>query len=194
MLKSTLAALLLVGLLTPAAGDAPQTEVASPEEVRALALVEHHLARERTRRLEPELRDELARTLVRECAAHDLEPALVLAVIEVESRFDTRAVSKADAHGLMQIQPRTGLAWARRLGIPWRGVDTLYDPIDNVRIGIAYLARLRDRFGSLPTALSAYNQGPTRVSRRLGAGQGVPAGYARRVMQAWAGHLSVTGS
>jgi len=194
MLKSTLATLLLLGLLNPAAGKAPQNEVASPEEVRALALVEYHLARERTRRLQPELRAELARTLVRECVAYGLEPALVLAVIQVESRFDTRAVSNANAYGLMQIQPRTGLAWARRLGIPWRGVDTLYDPIDNVRIGIAYLARLRERFDSLPTALSAYNQGPTRVSRRLGSGQNVPAGYARRVMQAWAGHQSVTGS
>ena len=100
--------------------------------------------------------------------------------------FRPGAVSPANAYGLMQIRRPTGMAWARRLGIPWQGVEgTLMDPITNVRIGVAYLAGLRDRFESLPTALAAYNQGPTRVSLKLGRGETVPAHYTRRVMQAW---------
>jgi soluble lytic murein transglycosylase len=197
MMKTAIATLLLLGLLAPA--DEPSEVTATAvggAEARAVERVEAHLlAARHTARLAPEARAELAHVLVRDALANDLEPSMVLAVIQVESTFNPRALSSASAYGLMQIRPRTGLAYARMLGIDWRGPEqTLFDPVENVRIGILYLARLRDRFGSIPTALSAYNQGPTRVSRRLRARQAVPAGYAQRVMNAWAGNLVAVGS
>lgn len=188
MPQSFLAALLLLGLLVPASADGP-LRGAGPDALRAeAAVVERVLAERAATRIPAEVRPRLARTLVAEARRHGLEPALVLAMIHVESSFRPAAVSPAGAYGLMQIRRRTGLAWARRLGIPWRGErETLFDPVANVRIGIAYLANLRKRFDSLPTALAAYNHGPTRVSRKIGRGEPVPVVYTQRVMQAWAG-------
>ncbi len=127
----------------------------------------------------------LAPVVVAEARRVGLPPGMVLAVIEVESGGRIRARSAADARGLMQILPTTGQALASELGVPWQGAETLYDPETNVRLGVVYLARLRDRFGDMPTALAAYNAGPTRIARMLAHGQPVPRGYARRVLSAW---------
>lgn len=124
----------------------------------------------------------LAEAIRTEAARFGLAPDLVLAVIEVESQFDAFAVSGAGAMGLMQILPTTGKALARRYDQPWHGPRTLFDPVANVRLGIAYLAELRNRFGQWPTALAAYNWGPSAIGRRLNAGAPVPAGYADRVL------------
>ena len=118
----------------------------------------------------------------REALRFGLPPELVLAVIEVESRFDAFAVSGVGAMGLMQILPSTGEALAARLGIVWQGPRTLFDPAVNVTLGIAYLAEMRDRFEHWPTALAAYNWGPSAIGRRLSAGAPIPDGYAQRVL------------
>jgi soluble lytic murein transglycosylase-like protein len=128
----------------------------------------------------------LARTIEEQAEAHRIDPSLVLAVIRVESGFDAFAVSPAGAVGLMQILPSTGEALARRNGLPWRGVRTLFDPVANVKLGVAYLRELRDRFEHLPTALAAYNWGPGRIGRRVREGAPVPRSYARRVLSVYA--------
>lgn len=130
--------------------------------------------------------DPLAEAVVAESRQRGFSPALVLAVIEVESRFDPFAVSDAGALGLMQVMPATGKVLARELGIDWRGERTLFDPVSNLRIGLAYLEQMRDRFGDLPTALAAYNRGPGAIGGRVRRGTPIPAGYARRVLSAYA--------
>jgi soluble lytic murein transglycosylase-like protein len=86
-----------------------------------------------------------------------LQPALVSAVIVVESGFNPRAVSKKGAIGLMQLRPET----ARRYG-----VTDIYDPEQNVRAGAHYLSDLIVRFGSnIELALAAYNAGEEAVER-----------------------------
>jgi soluble lytic murein transglycosylase-like protein len=127
-------------------------------------------------------RDALARLLVEESRRHDLPAALVLALIEVESRFDPYAVSHKGALGLMQVLPSTGAPVARRLGISWRGPQTLFDPHANVRIGIAYLRELVDRYTNVRAALAAYNWGPGEIDSRLRQGGVLPASYAERVL------------
>ena len=124
----------------------------------------------------------VAEAILRESHRFGLTPELVLAVIEVESRFDAFAVSGMGAMGLMQILPTTGEALAARLGMVWQGPRTLFDPAANVTLGIAYLAELRDRFGHWPTALAAYNWGPSAIGRRLSKGAPIPDGYAQRVL------------
>jgi soluble lytic murein transglycosylase-like protein len=130
--------------------------------------------------------ERLAPALVAEAVRAGLTPAMVLAVIEVESGGRTRARSHKNALGLMQILPRTGRALAIEAGLPWRGPETLYDPVMNVRLGVRYLEQLVARFGDVPTALAAYNHGPTRVAGWLRAGRPVPRRYAERVLAAWA--------
>lgn len=126
----------------------------------------------------------LARAIIREARAHNLEPSLVVAVIEVESAGYHLAVSHVGAMGLMQLLPSTGKELADRMDIEWKGPDTLFDPIINVRLGTAYLRQLADRFGSVNTALAAYNWGPGRINRRLRRGASVPSGYVEQVMRA----------
>ena len=128
-------------------------------------------------------RDELARHIVREARHHRLDPDLVLAVMHIESLYDTYAVSNKDAMGLMQILPSTGAWLAPQLGIAWRGPAMLFDPIINVSIGVAYLRQLADRYdGDIATALAAYNWGPGHIDGRLRQGEPLPTIYAQSVL------------
>ena len=144
------------------------------------------LAKRRTGLAEFET-DALAETIVREAKRNDLTPALVLAVMHVESRFYNFAVSPVGALGLMQVMPTTGEEVADWLDIRWKGQQTLFDPYVNVAIGAAYLRWLLDRYDeNLPAALAAYNWGPRNVSARLRRGAPLPTEYSGLVMDAYA--------
>jgi soluble lytic murein transglycosylase len=87
--------------------------------------------------------------------------------------------------GLMQILPSTGEELAYRLGVPWHGARTLFDPVANVRLGVAYLKELSARYDDdLSIALAAYNWGPGRIDRRLERGSALPTEYPRLVHEA----------
>jgi len=87
----------------------------------------------------------------------EVHPALVRAVIAVESAFDPKAVSRAGAQGLMQLLPAT----ARRYG-----VGNPFDPEQNTRGGARYLSYLIKRYNNnLELALAAYNAGEDAVDR-----------------------------
>jgi soluble lytic murein transglycosylase len=101
----------------------------------------------------------------REAAKHNIDPTWVAAEIRAESVFNPRARSHADARGLMQVLPGTGAGIARRLGLPWRGGDSLYEPEFNIQLGTAYLRELEDKYGYTYFAIAAYNAGPAPVAR-----------------------------
>lgn len=89
--------------------------------------------------------------------AQGISPALVRAVIQLESGFNPTAVSRKGALGLMQLMPAT----ARELG-----VENPFHPAQNIRGGVAYLRRLLDLYDQDVTlALAAYNAGPGAVAR-----------------------------
>ncbi len=127
--------------------------------------------------------EQVAITIINEAHARQLDPTLILAVVEVESGFNNFAVSPKGACGLMQILPATGEALADELGIRWVGRRTLFDPVANVRIGVAYLQALLRRYGSPETALSAYNWGPGRIDDFLRSGSRLPVAYSSRVLK-----------
>lgn len=93
---------------------------------------------------------------------HDLNPALVAAVVRAESAFDPRAVSIKGARGLMQLMPAT----AQRFGLHEREVLV---PERNVDAGTRYLRWLADRFEErVPLMLASYNAGEGTVERYAG--------------------------
>jgi len=103
------------------------------------------------------------------------EPALVHAIIRQESGFDSEAVSRAGARGLMQLMPATAQQTARGLGLGYDLGALLSDPAYNVALGRAYLAAMIDRFGGhYILAIAAYNAGPGRVDQWI-ARHGHPA-------------------
>ena len=130
--------------------------------------------------LEAESRLALARTIVAEAQAARIDPLLVLALIQVESSFDPRALSVAGARGLMQLREPTLRRELERAGLPH--LD-LHDPAANVVAGVRYLRRLLDAFGREEVALMAYNAGPNRILGYLREGE-IPErfqAYPRRV-------------
>ena len=111
--------------------------------------------------------------IVREARRNGLDPLLVSAVIQVESRFDPFAVSGVGARGLMQLMPPTA-QWlldkdGESAGDKLRPAH-LFNPVLNIELGTAYLSQLMERFdGDLQQALIAYNAGPaTARSLRRG--------------------------
>jgi soluble lytic murein transglycosylase-like protein len=87
---------------------------------------------------------------------YNLDPKLIHAVIQVESRYDPKALSPKGAQGLMQLMPST--ARDLQVGDP-------YNPRENIEGGARYLRYLLDSYNQdLSLALAAYNAGPEKVN------------------------------
>lgn len=90
----------------------------------------------------------------------DLSPNLVKSLIRQESNFDPNAKSAAGAEGLMQLMPST----AKDMG-----VFNTWNPYQNLKGGVKYLAQMMQRFdGNVQKALAAYNAGPEAVNKYKG--------------------------
>jgi len=111
---------------------------------------------------------------------HGVDPQIVKSVMLVESNFNPRAVSRKGARGLMQLMPET----ARRFGVTDR-----FDPLENLRGGVEYLAGLLRLFsGDVTLALAAYNAGENAVARHAGVPPFAETReYVRRALVAYRG-------
>jgi membrane-bound lytic murein transglycosylase C len=107
---------------------------------------------------------------------YQLDPSLIMGIIHTESMFNPRARSRTPAFGLMQLVPKTGAreAHAKLFG-SWKtpSSEYLYDPKNNIELGVAYFDILKTRYMKLiddPVsqtycAVAAYNAGASNVGR-----------------------------
>ncbi|MEJ2721705.1 MAG: lytic transglycosylase domain-containing protein [bacterium] len=107
------------------------------------------------------------------CARYGIQPHLVYAMIREESRFDSKAVSRAGAMGLMQLMPATGEHVADELGFPEGIHKNLFSPDINLTFGIWYASNLLGRADGDPLMmLAAYNAGFGNARRWFRGGPG----------------------
>ncbi len=121
--------------------------------------------------------DNLARKAAKR---YKVDPSLVCAIINQESRWNQNARSHAGAIGLMQIMPTTG---KNACGLSSKD---LYNPSKNINCGVKYFSRQLKRFRSVKLALCAYNAGPHRVVKYKGCPPFKETrNYHRKIMTAW---------
>ena len=100
--------------------------------------------------------------ILQAASRHEIDPALVKAIIMAESGYNPNAISKKGAKGLMQLMPSTAEAL---------GVEDVFNPEQNISGGVRYFKQLVNRFdGDVKLALAAYNAGSKKVRHY----QGIP--------------------
>lgn len=124
------------------------------------------------------------RLILRTATTHQVDAALVKAVMHIESAFNPHAVSNKGAQGLMQLMPETAQRY---------GAEDLFDPVQNVRAGVLYLKDLQKLFkNNTRLVLAAYNAGENAVLRH----KGIPPydetqDYVRKVMKMHREYMTV---
>jgi len=125
----------------------------------------------------------LATSIYDAAEAEGLEPELAFRLVRVESNFNPRARSSADALGLAQVQLATARHYDRRIT-----EAQLLEPDRNLRIGFRYLRDLTVRYDhDLRMALLAYNVGPSRLNEIIEGGRQPTGRYAALVLEGYAG-------
>ena len=93
--------------------------------------------------------------IVDSCLKYDIDPLLIYAQMNQESKFKSRAISHKGARGLMQLIPATAVRF---------GATDIYDPQQNIEVGVKYMRWLLNKFdGDIRLALAAYNAGEGAV-------------------------------
>jgi soluble lytic murein transglycosylase-like protein len=133
----------------------------------------------------------VSEVILEESSKRKIDPLLVLALIQVESGFQSTTVSPMGARGLMQIMPDTGRSLTHTVGHEY-GLrlaafkpESLDDPLLNIRLGVYYLHDLKKQFQGTSLALSAYNFGPAEIQNRLENNIEFPSEFAALVLDAY---------
>lgn len=97
-----------------------------------------------------------------ECGVDNL---LIYSIIKVESNFNEKANSHAEAIGLMQLMENTAFETYEHIEAQTINAEELYQPEINIKIGIYYFSTLFDKYNNVGLALAAYNAGMGRVDK-----------------------------
>lgn len=129
--------------------------------------------------------EEIDASITMAAARHNVDPNLVRAVVKVESNFNSNAVSRKGAMGLMQLMPQT----ARSLN-----VKNPFDPDQNVDAGVRHLKQLLENYGGdVNLTLAAYNAGSGAVARSAGIPHFAETqNYVRRITNLYYGGFDLS--
>lgn len=151
-----------------------------------ILITDYALQQSSAKRLSSKERLELASIITEQAELHNLDPLLVIALIHVESTFNTNAQSHKGAKGLMQLLPNTARYINKKTdkGIPEN--SNLFDAKTNIALGSAYMEYLLNKTnGNLEYALAAYNMGPANMFRAKRENK-VPKAYSNKVLKEYA--------
>lgn len=151
-----------------------------------ILITDYALQQSSAKRLSSKERLELASIITEQAELHNLDPLLVIALIHVESTFNTNAQSHKGAKGLMQLLPNTARYINKKTdkGIPEN--SNLFDAKTNIALGTAYMEYLLNKTnGNLEYALAAYNMGPANMFRAKRENK-MPKAYSNKVLKEYA--------
>jgi soluble lytic murein transglycosylase len=124
----------------------------------------------------------VAQTILQESRKYSFDPVFLMAVIRNESNFRPEAKGKFGEIGLMQITPDTATWISKKFHLSFKGPKSLKDPVNNIILGSAYLAYLRNKYANhCNLYLAAYNMGSRKLKHTL-AKQIYPKIYPTRVI------------
>ena len=151
-----------------------------------ILITDYALQQSAAKRLSSKERLELASIITEQAQQHNLDPLLVIALIQVESTFNTHAQSHKGAKGLMQLLPDTARYINKKTDKDILENSNLFDTKTNIALGTAYMEYLLNKTnGNLEYALAAYNMGPANMFRAKRENR-LPKAYSNKVLKEYA--------
>jgi soluble lytic murein transglycosylase len=127
--------------------------------------------------------DQISTVIMAEAERYGFDPIFLMAVIQNESSFNPKMKGSFGEIGLMQVKPSTAEWIAKTYKIEYKNSKSLYEPETNIKIGAAFIHKLRDQFDSQSRLyISAYNIGAKNV-RKMVRGKNTPKVYMMAVMK-----------
>ena len=147
-----------------------------------ILLTNYALSVSNAKRLPSHKRYSMAEVITEQAKLHNIDPLLIVALIQVESNFKDNALSKKGAKGLMQLLPNTAKYIHSKDSKGINDFTNLYDMETNIKLGTAYMDYLLKKTkGNMEHALIAYNMGPGNMYKAMRNNR-LPKKYSNKVL------------
>lgn len=147
-----------------------------------ILLTNYALSVSNAKRLPSHERYNMAEVITEQAKQHNIDPLLIVALIQVESNFKQNALSKKGAKGLMQLLPDTAKYIHGKNSKGINDLTNLYDMETNIKLGTAYMDYLLAKTkGNMEHALIAYNMGPGNMYKAMRNNK-LPKKYSNKVL------------
>jgi len=133
-------------------------------EVEIYNLVKSHVPKQNQKDIE-----KITKAILEESNKHEIDPVFIASIIKTESSFNPNAKGTSGEIGLMQLMPKTAEYIAQKIKMKnFAGAKTLRDPVKNIKIGVAYINYLREKFDNTAYKyVPAYNMGPGKLTKSI---------------------------
>lgn len=149
---------------------------------KEVLLTNYALSLSDAKRLPSDKRYNMAELITEQAKLHNIDPLLVVALIQVESSFKDTALSNKGAKGLMQLLPGTAAYIHAKNDKGLKDISNLFDMETNIKLGTAYMDYLiKKTDGNIEHALIAYNMGPSNMYRAMRKNK-LPKKYSNKVL------------